>query len=156
MARDRFQQPPGDLFWGGIKEANPMQIFDSGELLQQLGQAVLQAKILAIAGRVLSDQSNFPDPAPRQPLGLGYHRLEAPRAKLSSQLRNNAEGARMIAALRDFDISHVPWRGQDSRCGIVVKIVGKIADCAVPRFPRKASLWGPSIAFGSRLQHYKR
>ena len=38
----------------------------------------------------------------------------------------------MIAAFGNLDVGHVSRRGEDARRGIVVEIVGQIADGAVP------------------------
>ena len=109
-----------------------MEIFDGGEFFEQQCQAIFQAEVFAVAGGVLADESNLADAGLRQSLGLGDYRFEAARTELAAQLRNDAEGAGMIAALGDLDVRHVSRRGENARRGLVVKIVGQIADCAVP------------------------
>ena len=67
----------------------------------------------------------------RQALGFGDDGFEAAGAELAAQLGNDAEGAGMIAALGNLDVRHVARRGENARRGVVVKIVGQIADGAV-------------------------
>ncbi len=119
-----------------------------GEFFEQQRQAIFQAKIFAVAGRVLPDERDLADARLRKPLGLGDDRLETARAELAAQLRNDAEGARMVAAFGNLDVGGVAGRGQDARRVIVVKIVGEIGDGAIPGVARRSVLcwrrWSPS------------
>ena len=94
VGRDGFEQPAGDLVGIGVKKPHPAQFFDPRQLFQQKRQAVFQAEILAVAGRVLADQRDFAHARPRQALGLGDDRLKSPRPELAAQLRNDAERCR--------------------------------------------------------------
>src|ERR1700676_1341097 len=101
---DRFEKFAGDLVGISIEEPNPPQIFDLRQFLEQEGESIFQAEVFAVASRVLPDESDFPYAYLCQSLSFGDHRFEAPGAKLPPQLRDDAERAGMIAALRNFDI----------------------------------------------------
>ena len=124
MGRDGFEQPAGDLVGIGIKKTDPAQVFNSREFFQQKCQAILQAEIFAIAGRVLADQSDLAHARLCQAFRLGNDRLKAPRAELAAQLRNDAESAGMIAPLGNLDVSSMSRSGQHAGRGFVVQIVG--------------------------------
>src|SRR5262249_9179016 len=102
--------------------------------------AVFQAEVFAVAGRVLADQGNFANAGLRQSLCFGDDRGKTPGAELAAQLRNNAESAGMITALGDLDISRVARCSQNSRCRLIVEIIGQVGDCTVPGFARESSL----------------
>ena len=139
-AGDGVQQPAGDLVGIGIEESNPAQRVDSSQFFQQKRQPIFQAEVFAIAGGVLANQGDFANACLRQPFCLGDYRFKPARPKLAAQLRNDAERARMIAALRDLDVGGVSRRSQNARRGFVVEIVWQIGDCAVPTFARKTAL----------------
>ena len=149
MGGDCFEQTAGYFVGIGVEEANPLQALDAAQLFQQQCQAIFQAEIFAIARCVLADERDFAHAGLRQSLGFGDDGLEAPRAKLTAKLRNDAEGAGMVATLGDFDISRIAGRGQDSRRAIVVEIVGQIGDSAVPGIALEAALFAAMIALGS-------
>ena len=105
-----------------------------------------------------------------QALGLGDYGFETARAKLAAQLRNDAEGAGVVAALGDLDIRHVLRCGQNAGRVLIVKIVGQVADSAAPSFARarfrrprcfdpllagEAALRGAGSALGPGLQDYE-
>ena len=45
----------GDAVGVGVKEAQPAEAFDTGELVEERGEAVFNAKVFAVAGGVLAD-----------------------------------------------------------------------------------------------------
>ena len=124
MGCDGLQQPAGNLVGIGVKKAYPAQVFDSSQLFQQQGKPVFQAEVLAVAGGVLADEGDLPHTGAGQPLRLGDDRFKTPRAELPAQLRNDAERARMIAALGNLDVRSMAWSRQHAGCGFVVEIVG--------------------------------
>ena len=75
-----------------------------GERFEQRSEAVFQAKVFAVAGGVLADESDFLHAAGDELLRFGDHGLEAPRAELAAQVGNNAEGAGVIAAFGNLDV----------------------------------------------------
>src|SRR5262245_18792577 len=85
-------------------------------------QTVLQAEILTITGRVLTNEVDLANIALVQPYGFVHHRLKAPAAKPSSILRDYAESAGMIAAFGDLDIGVVMRRRQHPRGQVVIKV----------------------------------
>src|SRR5579872_6063425 len=123
VSRDGFEQAPRNFIGIRVQETNPAQRLDASQFFEQEREAVLEAEIFSVAGRVLSDERNLTDPGARQALGLGNHRFKATRAELAAQLWNDAEAARMIATLRNFDVGGVARRGQNTRRGFVVEII---------------------------------
>ncbi len=78
-------------------------------------QAILQAEIFAIAGRVLADQIDFPNALAKEPRRFRYDRFKTAAAELAAILRNHAESAGMVAAFGDLDVGEVAGRGQNAR-----------------------------------------
>src|ERR1700690_359633 len=153
---DGIEQVAGDFVWVRVKETNPMQAFDAGELFQQERQTIFQAEVFAVAGCVLPDESYFAHAGLGKTLRFGNDGFEAARAELAAQLRDDAEGAGMIAAFGNFDIGRMTGRREDARCVIVIKIVGQIGNGAVPGIAREASLFAATVAFGARGQDFER
>ena len=149
------QQLAGDLVGIGVEEAHPAQLFDLRQPLQQQRQAVFQAEVFAVAGGVLPDEGDFANALLGQLLRLGDDRLEAARAKLAAQLRNDAERAGMIAAFGDLDVGRVLRRGQQARRVLVVQIVRQVGDGAVPAVFGEASGGLAGVAFGARIQDHE-
>src|SRR5271165_3706140 len=139
MDSDGLQQPARDLVGIGVEEAHPAHLLDLSQSLQQQRQAILQAEVFAVARSVLPDQSDLAYALLRQPLRFGNHRLEATRAKLAAQLRNNAERAGMIAAFGDLDVCRMLGRREQAGGVLVVKIVRQIGNRAVPGLLREPS-----------------
>ena len=61
MRGDGLQQLAGDLVGISVEEAHPAQLLDLRQTLQQQRQAILQAEVFAVAGRVLPDERDFAD-----------------------------------------------------------------------------------------------
>src|SRR5947209_16325324 len=120
MSCDYIEQLPRDFIRIRVQEAHPAQVFDGSKFFEQQRKAVFQVEVFTIAGRVLTNESNFTRARLRQALSFGNHRFEAAGPELSAELGNDAKRARMIAALGDFDVSHVPGRGEYARCLFVV------------------------------------
>ena len=76
VGRDGFEQPRRDFVGICVEKANPAQVFNPGQFLQQKRQAIFQAKILAVTGRVLADQRDFAHAGVRQSLGLGDRQIQ--------------------------------------------------------------------------------
>ena len=140
----------GDLVGIGVEETHPAQSVDLRQPFEQQREAVLQAEVFAVAGGVLPDERDFAHALLREALGFGDDRLEAPRAELAAQLRNDAERAGMIAAFGDLDVSRVLRRGQQARRVLVVEIVGQVGDGAVPGVAWRSGRVRGGIAFGTR------
>ena len=101
---DGREQAPCDAVGVGIEEAQPAQAFNPRERVEQQGEAVLDAEIFAVAGGVLADEGEFADAGGYKLAGFGDHGIKSSRAKLAAQVGNDAEAARMVAALGDFDV----------------------------------------------------
>src|SRR5437868_1515116 len=73
------------------------------------------------------------------------------RTKLSTELRNDAEAAWMIAAFSDLQVRRSRTRGEQPRRALVVEIVGQIGDGSIPICTREAPGSLASFAFGTRV-----
>src|SRR3974377_535993 len=149
---DGFEQLAGDLVWIGGEAGYPANVFDFGQAFEQQSESIFQAKVFAVAGSVLPDEGDFANALLREMLRFGDHGLEAARAELAAQLRNDAERAGMIAALGDLDVSRVLRSGQQARGVLVVKIVGQVGDSAVPAVFREASGGFAGVALRARVE----
>src|SRR5208283_4685575 len=114
------------------------------------------AEIFAIAGCILPDERDLAHTLLRQTLRFGNDRFEPPRTKLPPQLRNDAERAGMIAALRNLDVSRILRCREQAGRVFVVKVIRKIGDCAVPRFLREPANGFASVTLGSSVQNDER
>ena len=150
VSGEHFQQARRDLVGIGVEEADPAEILDLGELFEQRGEAVLDAEVFAEAGCVLPDEIDFAHALRGQALGLGDDRGDGAGAELAAQLRNDAEGAGMIAAFGDLDVGGVARRGQQARRVLVVEIAGQLGGGAVPAVAGEASGLLAGIALGAR------
>ena len=61
VGRDRIEKLRSDAIGIAIEKANPVQLFDLCEALEQRGQAVANAEVFAVVCGVLADQGNFAD-----------------------------------------------------------------------------------------------
>ena len=94
----------GDAVGIGVEEAEPAEVGDAGECVEERGEAVLEAKVFAVAGGVLADEGDFLDAAGDEGLGFGDDGLEAAGAEFSAQVGDDAEGAGVVAAFGDLDV----------------------------------------------------
>src|SRR5580704_9376087 len=122
MRCDRVEQARRDAVRVAIKEANPIEIFNLREALEEDGEAVAEAEIFAVESGVLPDQGNFADARGGEIFGFAHDGLEAAAAEFAAQLRNYAEGAGMIAAFVDFDVGGVARSRENARRQVVVEI----------------------------------
>ena len=148
-----LEQTSGDLIGVSVKKANPTQVFYTRQFLQQESQAILQAKIFAVAGRILPYQCNFTHSGAGEALAFRHHRLEATRAEFPSELRNDAEAAGMIAPFSNLDVCGMSSRGQHARRVFVIEIVRQVRNGAVPVFAGKTAMGCASFCFRTRLQN---
>ncbi len=119
-ARQRLEQPARDPT--GVEVVQPDPARDLGERLErldQLGQPVAQPEVAAVAGRVLGHQVGLDHPLARQLRQFGPQVRARARAHPAAKGRDRAEGALLIAPLRDLDECR-PRRGEpQSRIGRV-------------------------------------
>ena len=132
MAGDCLQQPVGHAVRVGVQHADPAGVLEPGQPVEEDGQAVSQAEVLSECRRVLTDQRQLPSTLSEQVRGLVDHGLEAAAAKAAPQLRNDAEGARVVAAFVDLEVREVLWRCQPPGCQVVVEVAAR--RCARQRF----------------------
>src|ERR1035438_5117378 len=121
---DGVEQALGDLIRIGVEEADPLlgRGVDLREAGEQIGQAVVEPEILAVAGGVLADQVDLADALLEEAGGLGDYGFEAPAAESAAILRNHAEGARVIAAFGDLHVGEMVRGGEHSRGEVVIKV----------------------------------
>ena len=94
----------GDAVGVGVEEAEPAEAVDAGECVEEGGEAVLDAKVFAVAGGVLADEGDFLDAAGDELAGFGDDGLEAAGTEFAAQVGDDAEGAGVVAAFGDFDV----------------------------------------------------
>ena len=114
----------GDAVGIGVEEAQPAEVRDAGEPVEEGGEAVLQAEIFAVAGGVLADERDLARAAGDEGFGFGDDGLETPGAELAAQVGNDAEAAGVVAALGDFDVGRRARRGEEPWGLFVIKIRG--------------------------------
>src|ERR1017187_6726711 len=114
----------GDLIRIGVEEADPLlgRGVDLRQAGEQMGEAVGESEILAVAGGVLADQVDLADALLEEAGGLGDYGFEAPAAESAAILRNHAEGARVIAAFGDLHVGEMVRGGEHSRGEVVIKV----------------------------------
>ncbi len=147
---ENFQQARGDLVGIGVEEADPAEILDLRELFEQGGETVLNAEVFAEAGCVLPDEIDFANALGGEALRLDDNRGDGAGAELAAQLRNDAEGAGMIAAFGDLDVGGVARGGEQARGVLVVEIAGQLGSGTVPSVAGEASGLLAGIAFRTR------
>ena len=147
---EHFKQARGDLVGIGVEETDPAEILDLRELFEQRGEAILNAEVFAEAGCVLPDEVDFAHALGGEALGLDDDRGDGARAELAAELRNDAEGAGMIAAFGNLDVGGVASGGEQARGVLVVEIAGQLGGGSVPGVAREASGFLAGIAFGTR------
>ena len=151
VLRDGVEQFAGDAIRIGVEEAQPAKAFDTGERFEQEREAVFDAEVFAVAGRVLADEGDFLDAACDELLCFGDDGLEAARAELAAQIGNDAEGAGMVAAFSDLDVGRCAAGGDVTRSVFVVEISRQHVRCALPLFAAEAALLFAEISFGAEL-----
>src|SRR5205807_8400823 len=115
-------------------------LLDLRQTLQQQWKAMLQAKVFAIACRVLADKRDLAHAIGCEPLGFGNHRFKMAGAKFPSKLRDDAKTARVVASFGNLDIGRSLGRSQQAGRVLVIEIVWQAGDGAVPIGPGKTSL----------------
>src|ERR1039457_360553 len=121
MRRERVEQSLRYAIRIRVKKSQPGKFWNLREAREQSGEAVAQIQVFTVACRVLADESYFADAGAREIFGFAHVEIKSAATKCPSQLRNDAERARMIAALRDFDVRSVARRGQHARRQFVIQ-----------------------------------
>ena len=88
-----------------------METIDTCQRIEQSGEAVLDAKVFAVTGCVLADESNLLHASRNELPGFGDDGFKSPRAEFSAQVGNHAEGAGVVAAFGDLDVCRRARRG---------------------------------------------
>ena len=151
VAGDGFEQSGGDLVGVRVEEAEPLEVGDAGERVEQVGEAVPETEVFAVAGGVLADEGDLADALVDEVFRLGDHRGHAAGAEFSAELGNDAEAAGMVAALGDLDVCARPRRSEDARGLVGVEVIGQGGDGSGPVFAAEAALALAQVAFGPGL-----
>lgn len=101
-------------------KTNPLNAGHFTDFVHKLRQLEAIIQIDAIIGRVLSDQADLLDALLRKLLHLSHNRFHRAAAEVAPHNRNAAEGAIVIAALRNFDISGVARRRNFARQNLFI------------------------------------
>src|SRR6185437_9758486 len=149
VACDGLQQPRGDLVGIGVEETQPAQARQRCEGFEELGQAVFDAEVFAVAGCILADQGNLPDTLGDKVFGLGDDRRDATRTTLAAKLRDDAKATGMVAAFSDLDVSAGAGSRKNARCGVAVEILGQRGGGSVPGGAGEAALLLAEVALGA-------
>ena len=112
----------GNLVWVAIKKTQPDQATDLSEFAQECGQSIAQSEITSVTRRILPDQSQLADASLCQDFRFAQDRLKAAGPELTAHLRDHAEGAGVVAALRNLQIGGIRGRRQDTRGELAVKV----------------------------------
>ena len=107
--------------WIGVEKAHPEQVFDLGEAFEELREAVAQVEVFAVGGCVLADQGDFASAGGGEIFRFADDGFESAAAEFAAKLRDDAEGAGVIAAFGDFDVGLVLRRGDDARRQVVIE-----------------------------------
>ena len=95
-------------------DAHPDNAVDGAELLKKLCQLPLAVEIDAVAARILRDDDELFHAALRQILRFFHELFHRAAAVPAAELRDDAERAVVVAALRDAQIRVVLGRGQNA------------------------------------------
>src|SRR3954470_5680282 len=113
------------------------------EFTHEVRECVLLAEVFAVTRRVLRDEYQLLDASFGQTLRLGHDRAEAAASEVAAHLRNEAEGARAVAALGNLDVCEVRGRGEHARRRVVVEIRRRlVAERQHRKLPRVDALVG--------------
>ena len=97
-----------------VHNANPLNALQLVEITQKLRQKQLAGEVLAIAGGVLRHDNQLLDAVSSKASCLCHNLIIRTAGVGTAQLRNNAVGAAVVAALSNFQIRHVTRRSQHS------------------------------------------
>src|SRR2546423_463532 len=95
-----------------VHYAHPLDSFRVRQLAQQMSKSILLAEVFTITRRVLRDEDQFLHAFFRKLMSFGDDGSESPAAKVPAHLRNEAEGARTIAAFGNLDEGVMRRRGK--------------------------------------------
>ena len=93
-----------------------------GQAFEKAGQPIGEAEVFAVRGGVLPDQIDFADAPIEEARGFGDDGFQLAAAEPAAILRDHAEGARMVAAFRDFDVSEMARSGEHARREVVIQV----------------------------------
>ena len=124
MRGQGVQQLPGDPVGVRVEEADPFfaRGVDLGQAFEKAGQPIGEAEVFAVGGGVLPNQIDFANAPIEEARGFGDHGFQMAAAEMAAILRDHAEGAGMVAAFRDFDVSEMARSREHARREVVVQV----------------------------------
>jgi hypothetical protein len=124
MRGNDIEQAIGNAIGIGVEEAQPLEVRDGGEAVEELREPVFDAEVFAVASCVLTDEGELANAGGDQALGFGDDRFETAGAKLAAELRDDAEAAGMVASLSDLDVGRGAGSGENARRLVVIEVGG--------------------------------
>ena len=110
-----------DLLRIAVEETDPFDVPEPDEPLEEAGQAVPEAAVPAVKGRVLGDEVDLPDPEAGQGAGFADDGGRAPRAIGALDQGDGAEGAPVGTALGDLEVGPGPGCRDEARRGVGIE-----------------------------------
>ena len=95
-----------------VQDADPLQIGDPVQVLQQVGQTQPVVQVDAVLGGILGHQDQFPHALAHQLPGFLQHFLIGTAAVGAPDFGNGAVGAPVVAPFGNFQIGRIPGGGQ--------------------------------------------
>jgi len=92
----------GDFCRVGIEEADPHQLFQSGQFPEESGKGGAAGQVPPVGRCVLGDEDQFPNPPANQLTGLGYDVFGGAATGRTAEGGNNAVRTSIFATLGDF------------------------------------------------------
>ena len=115
VARDLVNQLLVELVGVEVVEPDPFDPLDLAQLAAEPREAPLAVEVGAVARDVLRDDDQLFHPVRGQIPRLLQNMLDRPRAVAPADIRDRAEGAEVVAALRDAQIGPARPGGHDAR-----------------------------------------
>jgi len=133
--RHQIDQAGGDRPRVGVHQPDPGHVRHSlHQFFQQVGQAVLEAQIVAVIGQVLGDQNQLFDTHVAQAAGFIEDRRRRPADCRAFDHGDGAEGARAAAAIGDLEVGAGPLAGGAQHAALVRADGGRLVRQVVERF----------------------
>ena len=107
LAGDRLDELVAEVLRVAVERAHPLELRHLDDLAQELCKLRLAVEVAAVLRRVLGDQHDFAHAVLRQVADLIADVLDAAAAVVAADVRDGAEGAAVVAALRNLDVSRV-------------------------------------------------
>ena len=105
----------------GVEEADPEEVFDLCEALEELREAIAEAEVFAVGSGVLADERDFAGTYGGEVFRFADDGFETAAAEGAAELRDDAEGAGVVATFGDFDVGLMLGGGDDAWGEVVIE-----------------------------------